>query len=224
MSVNLYIAKNDPRIVKLMPSIEAAYKRFVSAALPLLNIDWNFDMVVVNENINYAEYPVGGYTPTKYLVEIDIYSNAIKDRFEDYLFSTMTHEACHLKRYATMDYNDDLKGVSVLDYLIFEGLANNFQKEVLPNYTNQMKLYDRPDCARKIQCIVRPFYYKKYRDDLGKDGYNLAYGWFMYGDKEKHLPYGAGYILGDYLVSEYIRKHKTKASQIISTPAKNFAL
>ncbi len=212
MNVNLHLLNASGSLSQFEKEIKSEFSAAVSEIskiIKLVNVD-----IVIYDNPEGAipEIGLGGYTQNDNLIFIPIdpkFANLPKSIKEN-LKRTMAHELHHVMRWRKVGY-----GNTLLEAIITEGLADNFDLEVFggnpPLHCQALKENEIKNLLSKA---------KNEFDDIKYD-HNA---WF-FGSKEKNIPRWTGYSLGFYLVNNYLKKNpKAKPSAIYEKPAKDFLL
>jgi uncharacterized protein YjaZ len=166
--------------------------------------------VVIDNDANMIDpnIGVGGYTEGKNQVDLSIDSRR-KDIKEQEIFATLVHELSHAKRAYGSWY-----GTTLFDYLIFEGLAMTFEEEICGNKTYY------PNHIRKIGEPIELI--KKFKPMFNYNDEQYDYMDFIIGDKEKGIPEHSIYIMGLFIVEEYLRVTGKKSSELLLEEPKSF--
>lgn len=151
-----------------------------------------------------AELGVGGQTINENLIFIPLDSQF--DFSQDEIFVTICHEFHHkirLEAFGPM--------FTLMESVIAEGLAEQFEKELLPN--RKLITYESTPDSKMI---------KKALVDLRRvmDGDEYDYNeWFLGTGK---YPKWYGYTLGNYIIEEYSKHYKKLPSDLAQTATGNF--
>lgn len=136
---------------------------------------------------------------------IFLYFNPQRD-WERLLFRTAIHEFNHCQRFL---YHDPY--ASFIDWVIFEGLAESFEGELVPDSN-----VGRMD-AKELQLYLPKV--EKFWNSMPSD----AGDWF-FGNQDKGIPFALGYQLGYLLVENFRKKNPLMPWQeLVTLPAKAFA-
>lgn len=222
--IRTFVADSDVNIKPIAGRINSVINEQIPVISDKLGISWGVDVIIQNDGITRKTIGVGGYTPSMYLVQINLNPESFpeSDLVSD-LTATLAHELSHVKRYDVFNYKYNLDKTTILDYLVFEGLAVAFEKEYMGTETKVSLASDDSDTAQKLYGRMEPFFDLDYWEDRGKDGYDFVGHWFVNGDSSSGIPYNAGYILGYWIVQHYMRQLKVeKVVDIISLPTHKF--
>lgn len=154
---------------------------------------------------------IGGFTPNQHTIFISFnprhpnFKSAIKDE----LSFILAHEFHH-----TLRWQKTVEGDSLLEALIFEGLAEHFAIEA----TGRQKPSPWAEALNDTEK-------KKFLERASKEWlvptYNNAL-WF-FGSNPKEIPRWTGYTLGFDLVAKYLQTHpETSASKLVFADATLF--
>lgn len=205
-SINIHILKASGRLEPFRKDIEKYLELAIQKTREKLPMG-NVDIVVYDDPANVIPgFCHGARTLDPYTVRISLdpkfpnFKNALKAE----LPRTISHELHHTVRWKFM-------GKTLLDAMIFEGLASRFEQEVWggkpPAWATALskdKLLEMLDLARK---------------EYNSTTYDYI-GWFF---GKKKFSRWTGYSLGYFLVSEYIKKHPDEtAAFLVSKPARIF--
>ena len=207
-SVNIYILKASDRLKPFVKEIEHtidfATKR-TSEKIPVRNVD----IVVYDDPFGVIPgFAHGARTISPHIVRISLnpeFPN-FRNVFGKELWYTISHELHHTARWATTEI-----GKTLLDAFIFEGLASRFEEEVWgggpPPWATALS-------GNKMSKILL----------LGRKEYaNTKYDYQKWFFGKGKFPNWAGYSIGYFLVSEYIKKHPTQtAATLVSKPSRTF--
>ena len=160
------------------------------------------------------ETHIGGHTYLDDFIAVTIDSNSKGIRADD-IFLTICHELCHAIRW---QYNDEWSA-TLLDGMVFEGLATAFEIEAARDNGVDLDFFAKTIVKRtdkdnrKIANILSEKLYSQVYN------YNLV---FFTGNEAKGLPRWSGYSLGYYIVREYSDKHGKGVSDIFKTHYSDF--
>ncbi len=205
-SMALFIS-NASRVFdeQILNKLEAAYERACKTAAQLLSLK-EFDVVcIADKTMVIPEIGIGGYTPNRYLIYL--YIDPDTDINEDEIFNTLCHELHHAKRYESEGCGDTL-----LDSMIFEGLAIAFEEEVSSEKAFMpSQLLSRSDTKSLLKKVKAHF------NDEDFDHFR----WFIF-DSTGELPRWTGYEVGYYLVRHYLLDKNKKASELVLEAPSSF--
>lgn len=121
------------------------------------------------------------------------------------------HELHHDQRFEALG-EDSYK--TLLDAIIFEGLATHFEIE---GSDDQPSLYATALTSEQIPALLA-----RAREDFASEDATSIDEWHI-GSEGKNIPRWTAYALGHYLVSEYLKEHPDKkASTLYALPAEGF--
>jgi uncharacterized protein YjaZ len=185
--------------------IERALARASKVAKNLLPSLPPIDIVFYNNPVEVIEdVGVGGRTPTENLILVPLDSSFNFN--EDEVFVTICHELHHAVRIKHLGMMSNL-----MESIVAEGMAEQFEKELLPDRTLITFNDDVPDTQIKQSL-------KDLKQVLKEDKYD-HYEWFSGTGK---YPNWYGHTVGNYIVSKYGKKHNLKPSELVNTPTKLF--
>lgn len=201
----LLIANANRSLDRYLELISSAYQRATKVTEELLQLQ-NVDVVcIADPSMVISEIGIGGYTPTRYLSYL--YIDPAFDIDETEIFNTICHELSHAKRYDAMGY-----GETLLDSMIFEGLATAFEEEI----GGKGAFLPAQLLAReKTEVLVGEV--KSHFNDTNFDYQQ----WFIL-DSTHKLPRWAGYEVGYYLVRTYLARTNKKASELMLEASSRF--
>ena len=198
-TINLFVANASGSLSEQLKIIQSAFDRASLVAQQLIGLT-DVDVICINDaNMVIPEVGVGGYTPSRHLSYL--YVDPLNEELsEQEIFNTLCHELYHAKSYDGQGY-----GSTLLDSIIFEGLATAFEDEVSKGNSFVVKeLSTRNTSERLLQ---------KHRDELSDEEFN-HFRWFIF-DETKELPRWAGYEIGYHIVKKYLKKTNKKASELV---------
>ncbi|MCR4334111.1 MAG: DUF2268 domain-containing protein [Patescibacteria group bacterium] len=212
MSINIYIlsASKDIKLYsEELRSIAVATIASVEELLPIKDVD-----IVLYDNPEATIDEIGGiggFSPNANLIFISLnprhsdFKKAVKEE----LTFTLAHELHH-----TIRWQKQVEGDTLLEALVFEGLADHFAQEVTGR--KKPSLY-----SNALTPEQKKIFLKKASEEWNKPTYNHNL-WF-YGSKPDIIPRWTGYTLGYDLVATYLLKHpETSASKLASADASLF--
>lgn len=194
----LFIANASGGLNSHLQAINSAYSRAASLASGALGLDGIDVVCIADPKSVIPETGIGGFTPGRHLIYL--YIDPSKTINENEIFYTLCHEMHHAKRYDGPGY-----GVTLLDSIVFEGLATCFEAEVseeaafLVNHLNERK-----DGARLTTVV---------RDHMDDTDFNY-FEWFIH-DASGKLPRWTGYLVGYRLIKSYLTATNKKASEAV---------
>ncbi|MFA6404447.1 MAG: DUF2268 domain-containing putative Zn-dependent protease [Candidatus Paceibacterota bacterium] len=214
MSVNIHIlsASKDIRpyskeIKSIAEDTIASVKKF----LPIKDVDIVF---YDNPVATFKEDEIGGiggFAPNAHtiFISLDPRHPKFKDSLKHELFFTLAHELHH-----TIRWQKQVEGDTLLEAMVFEGLADHFAQEVTGR--SKPSLYS---CALTPE--QKKIFFKKASEEWKKPTYDNDL-WF-FGSKPDIIPRWTGYTLGYDLVAAYLHNHpETSASKLASADASLF--
>lgn len=190
---------------KTVKKVNAAYVQASNVVGQLLNLK-GFDVVcITDKSMVIPDIGIGGYTPNRYLTYL--YIDTSIDINQKELFNTLCHELHHAKRYEGPGY-----GETLLDSMIFEGLAIAFEEEVSGKEAFMpSQLLARDDTENLLKRVKAHFEDKEFE----------YFRWFIFDDTGE-LPQWTGYEIGYYLVRRYLSNKNKKASEIVPEASSSF--
>ena len=150
------------------------------------------------------ETGIGGSTPTTHIINIQLDAKRRLDK--EVLYLAFCHEFHHAMRQRKFGFPKTL-----LDAVISEGLADQFEKEI--NLDAKLITY-RKDISKKI--LLNGF--SNLKKEMNSNSYDY-FGWFFGTSK---YPKYFGYTLGNMIVEKYLDHTNTTPSALVRTPAKSF--
>lgn len=212
MSINIHIlsASKDIRpYSEELKSIAEATVASVEKLLPIKDVD-----IVLYDNPKATIDEIGGiggFSPNANIIFISLnpkhpdFKKAVKEE----LAFTLAHELHHTIRWQKQVEEDTL-----LEAMIFEGLADHFAQEVTGR--SKPSLYS---CALTPE--QKKIFLKKASQEWKQPTYDNNL-WF-FGSEPEIIPRWTGYTLGYDLVATYLHNHpETSASKLASADAVSF--
>ena len=214
MSRHIHILTASEDIKPYSAELRSIAKSAVASVKKLLQIK-NIDIVFYdNPEATFKDGElggIGGFTPNAHAIFISLnprHSN-FKNALKKQLFFTLAHELHHTIRWRKPVDDDTL-----LEALIFEGLADHFAMEV----TRRRKATPYSNALTPAQ---KRTFLKKASEEWNKPAYNHN-EWF-YGAKPEIIPRWTGYTLGYDLVLKYLKMHpETCSSELACADASLF--
>lgn len=204
--VHLHILKASSRFDPFIREIEEVAELAIQKTqerLPVGSVD-----IVIYDNPSdvIPGFCHGGWTHTTHSIILSLdpkfpnFTSALKKE----LPRTISHELHHTVRW-------NLMGKTLLDRMIFEGLASRFEQEVWGGRPSAWATaLKKNEIASILRRAKKEFNSKKYD----------YYAWF-FGSGD--LPKWTGYSLGYFLVAEYIIKHPSQtAASLVGESSKSF--
>ena len=214
MSINIHIlsASKDIRpYSEELKSIAENTTASVEKLLPIKDVDIVF---YDNPGATFKEDEIGGiggFAPNAHtiLISLDPRHTKFKDSLKHELFFTLAHELHH-----TIRWQKQVEGDTLLEAMIFEGLADHFAQEVTGR--SKPSLYS---------CALTPEQKKIFLKKASKVWKQPTYNndlWF-FGSEPDIIPRWTGYTLGYDLVATYLLDHpETSASKLAVADASLF--
>lgn len=196
-----------------------AYEQFIRDELILLQSEFpvskelEFELFILDDQDHFVRQKLGGvsaYTDWNggiffaVLPDSQVHAN---------LKSVITHEYHHYWRMHTLASTEENQ--TLLDRLILEGLAEHFVEIRLgEDYLGPYKdALTEQQALFLWKTIYRP---NRYESGDKTDGY-------MFGNKDKSIPFWAGYAIGYYLVKWYLEKNpRSTIEAMTSLPSDSF--
>lgn len=209
MPINIYIMNASGKFTPIQDRVRKIARQTVNKVkkqLPINNVDIVFK-VDYNGMLKDVD-GVGGFSPSDDYVQIALdfsYPN-LKKTLEKSIERTLIHELHHTQRYKAKQF-----GKTLFEFMVSEGLADNFVFEItgnVPKWANALTN------RQKIKLL------QKAKSEMNKNSFSYE-DWFIHGSKKRDIPKWAGYSLGFELVQEYLEKHSDiSAAKLVKTPAK----
>ncbi|MEO7617656.1 MAG: DUF2268 domain-containing putative Zn-dependent protease [Candidatus Saccharibacteria bacterium] len=206
LTIHVYPSvRNNPiyDLVLLHKLVEESYQK-VAAILPIGEVD-----AILFESETYAiipEYGFGAVTENKEAlvltlspVKVDLSKSLEKD-----YPALVAHELHHAVRFQEYPYRNDR--FSLLESVVFEGLAEVFQEELYPD----SPLHINPEITDFDEWI---------RKMLAEDK-NYDYNAWFFGSAE--IPRWTGYSIGYYIVKRTLQDKKMTAADAVWMKAEEF--
>jgi len=212
MPINTHIltASNDISLYSdELKSIAEATIASVEKLLPIKNVDIVF---YDNPGATIDEIGgIGGITPNANVIFISLNPRHpdFKKALKDELGFLLAHELHH-----TIRWQKEVEGDTLLEAMVFEGLADHFAQEVT-----------RRDKPSVYSCALTPeqkkIFLKKASEEWSRPNYNNSL-WF-FGSNPDIIPRWTGYTIGYDLVGAYLRANPgSSASKLADSDASLF--
>ncbi len=192
--------------------IQAAYDESLRLAKAKLSLGEIKVIVVDNPGVVIPEMGMIGRTfgPDKVTISLDPSHPNLSSTLETDLLKTLLHEYHHCARQAALGFPRTL-----LDALVSEGLADNFQIEITggepPQWAVALTEADLAKAAKMAEM------------EYANPGYDHK-GWF-FGSKDQTIPRWTGYSLGFRLVANYLKTHpQDSASSLYALQSSEFVV
>ena len=206
--INPHIINSSSVLDSFVSNIESAVEMAENYVVSKLNILEPIDIVFHEYGIFSSvilEDGIGGRTETSSLVRVSLDTDK-ESLDKDIIFETICHELCHVARWQkNSEYSTTL-----LDTLIFEGLATVFEETALiDNHISEKQYFLSEIINRnteedeKILALL-----KKDLDNGDYDYYKIFF------DGDDALPKWSGYSLGYYLVKKYLSNTNQKIEEV----------
>ena len=205
-SINIHILSSSAGIrpyAEQLRSVAQSTVESVERLLPIKDVD-----IVIYDNPTSALDEVGGiggFTPNAHVIFISLNPQYrdFKKAINDELPFTLAHELHH-----TIRWQKQVKGDTLLEALVFEGLSEHFAQE-LTGRTNPSPW------AQALTREQKDIYSLKAKETWSKPTYNNAL-WF-FGSNPELVPRWAGYTIGYDLVEEYLQANPDKKASTLAT-------
>lgn len=196
MSIRTHVLTASKEITPYTDELQITATSAIAAVKKLLPIE-NVDIVFYdNPGATIDEIGgIGGFTPNAHCIFISLnprhpnFRRALKNE----LFFTLAHELHHTIRWQKM-----VEGDTLLEALVFEGLADHFAMQVTGRH--EPSVYSRALTPSQKQAFL-----EKAKKTWEEPIYDNAV-WF-FGSTPKVIPRWAGYTLGYDLVAKYLQAH-----------------
>lgn len=208
MSINTHILTASKAVEPYAAELRTIAESAVKAAKKLLPIK-EVDVVFYdNPGATFTEDElggIGGFTPNAHtvLVSLNPRHSHFKDSLKNELLFMLIHELHH-----TIRWQKQVEVDTLLEALIFEGLADHFAMEI----TGRKKPTIYSSALTREQ---KEFFLKKASEEWNKPTYNHN-EWF-YGSKPESIPRWTGYTLGFDLVAKYLNAHPELSVSTLTT-------
>lgn len=208
MSVCIYILTGSKDVKPYSAELKSVANSAVASvkkSLPIRDLDIVF---YDNPGATFTEEEmggIGGFTPNAHTVFISLNPRhkSFQSALKNHLFFTLVHELHH-----TIRWQKQVDGDTLLEAMIFEGLADHFAMEV----TGRKKPTIYSDALTPEQ---KKIFLKKASEEWSKPTYNHN-EWF-YGSTPKIIPRWTGYTLGFDLVAKYLNTHSGLPASTLAT-------
>lgn len=179
----------------------------IGEKLPLEDV--NIDVVISEGNFVIPEFGFSGYSPSseQIMLFFDLDNDNLNTALNTEFIPNLGHEIHHCFRHKGVGYGDTLQ-----EALISEGLACHFETE--------LRNGDIPFYAKAINQDMIDVLHSRMLSEATNLKYNHN-AWF-FGVEPDSIPLHAGYTLGYYIVSNYIKKTGIPASQLWDISASEF--
>ena len=183
----------------------------ISKVTNILRVDTVDIVFVDNPKYTIPEIGIGGKTvnPNYIIISLNPSFSDFQRTLHVELMSTLAHELHHAARWQAVGY-----GVTLLEAMISEGLADHFAIEITSR--KDVQLWDHALDNKQIEVFSKKA--KAYYDDKS---YNHS-AWF-FGSKKMKIPRWTGYTLGFEIIKNYLQNNlgETSAS-LYDADAKEF--
>lgn len=212
MSIHIHILSASKDIKPYRAQLESIAKSATASVKKLLQIK-GIDIVFYdNPGATIDEIGgIGGFTPNAHTIFISLNPRHpdFKKSLKNELFFTLAHEFHH-----TIRWQKSVGGDTLLEALVFEGLADHFAMEATGR--QQLSSYS---CA--LTLAQKKIFLKKASEEWNMPTYN--HGEWFFGSTPKVIPRWTGYTLGYDLVATYLQSHPgTLASKLVCADASLF--
>lgn len=206
-SLKLHFGINEKMNVELTSEVNSVLARANTEFLKHFSTSTSTVFIAgIDNHEEFANNNLGGVSGYAWPDAVFLYLNPERE-WKDMLFRTTLHEFNHCQRYV---HNNP--SASFLDWLIFEGLAEDFESE-LTGVASDYSDHDR--IAVQYLPEVKKFW-NEMPSDVGD--------WF-FGKPEKNIPFALGYRIGNYLVRAFRQKHpKMTWAELVRLPSSEFAI
>ncbi len=210
-----HIANADTSMDKYISQIENAIDMAEEYAVQKLKPKDGIDIVFNNIGQNtIPEIHIGGRTHNSSYITISLDIDSEKINTGD-IFQMLCHELCHAIRW---QYNDEWSS-SLIDAMIFEGLATAFEEESAKDNNMSLEFFvktisERPDSVNQEILQILSGQLNSENFDYDKIFYD--------GDDKLGLPRWSGYSAGYYLVKKYMLEKNKKTSEIFTDKYADF--
>lgn len=212
MSINIYLLTASRDINSYEGEIRSITESAIDAVkrkLPIKDVDIVF---YDNPQGTIDEIGgIGGFTPNANSIFISLNPQhpRFRDALKEELLFTLVHELHH-----TIRWQKSVEGDTLLEALIFEGLADHFAMEITGRQ-NPLPW------SRALTPEQKKVFLKKASAMWMEPAYDNNL-WFFGSDPEK-IPRWTGYTLGYDLVSDYLKRHPgIHSSELASADASLF--
>ena len=208
-----HIMNADGALTPYIDRIHRAIQLAEMKVFPLFDIHWNIDVIFSADFRSYLipEDGTGGWVWSNSLIEIALDANHMPS--VHIIAEMLAHELVHAARWG---HNSQYSN-SFIDNAIFEGLAVYAQamfaldsEEKSFFITEMDKQIKNTERAQLLLEATRNLWDEDYRDINRKIG------------KDDNLPRWANYIIGYYLVSQYLEKNPVSITDAYAFDYKKF--
>ncbi len=205
--VSVHVLSNNPRMRDharfVKKEADLAIKK-ISSIIPIAEVD----IIIMHSPFNIYSGLIAGQTDgcNKIDIALDVYHKNFKKSLREEMLGTLSHELYHSVRSRLNPYPETL-----IEDIIDEGLAVHFELEVA-------KLKPQSFFSEITKADFKKLFVK-----AKKEVYSKKYNWndWHRGSKSRKIPKKAVYIIGHYLIKEYLRDHPdVKPSDLVGVPTK----
>ncbi|WP_077324721.1 DUF2268 domain-containing protein [Virgibacillus siamensis] len=181
-----------------------ANEHFIKEELELLqkqfpsNRSIQLELFILDENDDFVKEKLDGVSAFTEWDGRMCFAVLPEDNIRTALKSVITHEYHHHWRISALDMNEESQ--TLLDRLILEGLAEHFVRIKLG------EVYLGPYKDALTEDDAKTLWKNTYKEHLFDKGQITDL--YMFGNKEKGLPFWGGYSLGYYLVKWYLERNE----------------
>lgn len=180
------------------------YENFIQEELELLHKQYpsnrpvQFELFILDKNDDFVKSKLNGVSAFTDWNGKMCFAILPEENVRSTIKSVVTHEYHHHWRISALSLKED--GETLLDRMVLEGLAEHFVKERL----GEKYLGPYKDALSETQAkTIWESTYKNHIDDKG-----TLTDLYMFGSKDKGLPFWGGYSLGFYLIKWFLDKDK----------------
>lgn len=184
--------------------VKEAFDKAVGTSAALIEVRAVDVVVYHNPNLVIKRTGIGGSTLTPNLISVPIDATR-KFKFDD-LYLTICHELHHAVRQGKFGFP-----ATLLDAVISEGLADQFEVEIEPT---KHPITFRKDIDKKT--LLRGF--ANLKKQMNSKDYDY-YEWFF---GKGRYPNWFGYTLGNIIVEAHVESRKIKPSKLVDSRTKTF--
>lgn len=179
------------------------FENFIKEELELLHKQYpsnrpvQFELFILDENDDFVKSKLNGVSAFTDWDGKMCFAVLPEENVRSTIQSVVTHEYHHHWRISVLEIKED--GETLLDRMVLEGLAEHFVKTRLGNeYLGPYK-----DALSESQAkMIWENTYKNHIYDKG-----TSTDLYMFGSKDKSLPFWGGYSLGYYLIKWFLDRN-----------------
>jgi uncharacterized protein YjaZ len=195
------------------------FENFIKEELELLHKQYpsnrtvHFELFILDENDDFVKSKLNGVSAFTDWDGRMCFAVLPEENVRSTIKSVVNHEYHHHWRISALGLKED--GETLLDRMVLEGLAEHFVKARLGNK------YLGPYKYALSESQAKTLWESTYKNHIDAKGASTDL--YMFGSKEKSLPFWGGYSIGFYLIQWFLDKNKdTSIKDVTLLPSDKF--